>query len=321
MRHLRALFAGQDLLGVFPRIAVERLPQRLQLAQLQNRRIEHHDCVPRRAAHNAVDCQRKNGLERAHGVFRCLAEDGVDRNLGNGGVVLRNAVERDLQKRHVHADIAPPHGAAGVGLLQILHGRVRHKLHVLPVIGAQNVDGVCAVLRQILRPPLAQARTRDRHAVAEFCRQRLDKALLPQIIREQLVDQLGDIFIDVAAIDKFLVNGRRGRDIEGIPPAAVILGVDPIERERDDRQRVGPQRGRLPRRVDLAGQDVFHIVGKRHGNIFRVRIRRTEMNGDAFGDVRGDRRQKAPSFTDPAPAMGCRIPASARSCPAASASG
>ena len=83
------------------------------------------------------------------------------------------------------------------------------------------------------------------------------------------------------------IRDSRGRDIEGIPPAAVILGVDPIERERDARQRVGPQRGRLPRRVDLAGQDVCHIVGKRHGNIFRVRIRRTEMNGDAFGDVRG----------------------------------
>ena len=316
MRHLRALLAGKDLFGILPRIAVKRLPLRLQLPELQNCRIEHHDRVPGRPAHDPVDGQRENGLEGLDGILRRLAEDGVDRDLRDGRIVLRDAVERDLQKRHVDADIAPPHGAAGVGFLQILHGRVRHDLHILSIIPPEDPDGIRARLRQLLRAPLAEPVAGGGDTVAEFGRQRLDIALPAQIIGEQLVDERGDVLIDVAAVDEFLIDRGRGRDVEGIAAAAVVLRIDAVERERDDGQRVGPQRGRFPGRVDLAGKHVFDIVGKRDRDVFCARVRCAEVDRDGFGDVRNDR-----GHTLTAPARECRIPAFRHSSPAASASG
>ena len=69
------------------------------------------------------------------------------------------------------------------------------------------------------------------------------------------------------------------------------------------------------------GRVDFRELVKDMAYVFSTRIRRAEMDSDAFGDIRGDRRQETTSFTSLAPAMEYRIPASARSCPAASASG
>ena len=294
MRDLRTLLAVGNGFRVFPRIAVKRLPLRLQLAQLQNGGIEHDDRVPCRPADDAVDIQRENGLERAHRRVRRRAEDGVDGDLGDGGIVLRDTVERDLNERDVAADIALPQRCAGIGFLCVLHRRAGHKLHVLPVIGLQDLDGVRAALRQFLRAPLAEAGARDAHAVAEFGSQRLHKALPPEIVGEQLVDQLGDILVDVAAVDELLVDGRGGGDVKGIAAAAVVFGVDAVEGERDDGQRVRAEGGRLPRRENFAGNDILDVIGERDRHVFRAGIRRAEVDGDGLRDVGDDRRHAIP---------------------------
>ena len=46
---------------------------------------------------------------------------------------------------------------------------------------------------------------------------------------EQRIDDLGDVFVDIPALNELLVIGGGACDVERIAAAAVMVGVDAVE--------------------------------------------------------------------------------------------
>ena len=112
---------------------------------------------------------------------------------------------------------------------------------------------------------------------------------------EQLVNQCRNVLVDAAAVYVFLIVGGRVGDVKIVAPAAVVLSVDAVERIGYDGERVRTQGGDAPGGVNFAGHDVFHIVRKRGGDVGGGAVRRTEMDGDRFGDIGRNKDHTQPS--------------------------
>ncbi len=262
---------------------------RFQLRQIVHADIQAHELIPSRLADDPVGGEVKDALEGADGIFRLRAEDAVDGvDLRNGGVVLRNAVENDLRLHDIRFAAALAQRLARIGGNVAADGRVADDLDGVAVVIAQNLHGVCAGFRQRLRAPLAQAGAGDGRAVAELCRKRFHKALLPQVVVEDLVNDAlhgGEV---VPAVDEFLVDRRGGRDVKVVAAAAVELRVHTVEREGDDRQNVCDESAFLPSGVNFAGGDVFDVIREGDCDVCGVGVRRAEVHRDGFGNVGKD---------------------------------
>ena len=219
--------------GIGPVDGVELLALTAKLRKTGDRYIEAHHGIPCRAPHDTVRCQIENFLKPDHRRFCLSAEDAIHQGyFGNGGIVLGNSVEHDLQDHNAGAGIAPAQDT-GIGRCDSLHRGVADDFHV-PIVAAQDFRSSIALLGQILAAPLAETLTGHGGAVAEFCRQRLHKAGPTQIAGVQLIRQPGDVFKIAAPLDKELVICCGIGNIEIISPASVELRVDPVQSEGND---------------------------------------------------------------------------------------
>ena len=91
---------------------------------------------------------------------------------------------------------------------------------------------------QILAAPLGESGAGDGGAIAELSSQRLYKALAADVVVENFVYHLADIFKNVAAPDKLLIVGGGRGDLKVIAPAGIELCVNPVEGEGDDGQYI-----------------------------------------------------------------------------------
>ena len=265
-----------------------------QLCQPGRAHVEIHQLIPGGFAHHAVHSQVENTLELPHGLLGGRAEHAADGpDLGNGRIAAGHPVQGALQHQDIASGVAQPQGRAGVGGLHVLNRRVHHQLYVVAVVVAQNLHGVVALLGQLLAAPLGQAVAGAGGAVAELGRKGLHKAGPADVVVKNLVHDLGDIFKNIPALDKFLVIGRGGCDLKVIAPAGVELGIDPVQGKGDDRQYVGPDGGWLPGGVYLAGGHVFHIIRERDRNIFRPLVGQSHMYRDGCRDVGKNHRHRS----------------------------
>ena len=152
-------------------------------------------------------------------------------------------------------------------------------------------------------------------AVAEFGCQRLHKTGTPQIAAEQFVHQLRYIFKITAPFHKGLIDGRGIGDVKIIAAASVVFGVDTVQGKGNDRQDIGAQGAFRPRRINLAGGDVFDIVREGNCDIPGRGVRRAQVYGDGFRNerenirlswhrrlrVRDSERSRAPLRRNPVP--------------------
>ena len=166
----------------------------------------------------------------------------------------------------------------------------------VPIIAFQNLNGVVALLGKLLAAPLAQPLTGDGGAVAIFGSQRLHEAGAANVAVEQLVNQPGDIGKKASPVDKGLVIGSIVGDVKVIAPAAVKLGVYPVQGEGHNGENICPQRTFVPGGVYFAGSHIFNVIGKFHRYIFCRRIGRTQMDGDSLGCKGSNSRHGAPPY-------------------------
>src|SRR5699024_9419808 len=208
--------------------------------------------------------------------------------LGNGRVVLADAVERGLHYRDIGTAAAHPERGAGIGLGDSRHWGLGDDFNVVAGVKAKDLHGIKSLLRQGFRASLTPAVAGGGGAVAEFGRQGLHGARAADVASHHLVHQAGDVLEVAPAVDEGLIPGGGVGDIEVVAPAAVELGVDPVEGVGHDGQDVGAQGALVPGGVDLAGGHVFHIVRGGHRHILGGGVGKSQVDGDGLGDYGND---------------------------------
>ena len=91
--------------------------------------------------------------------------------------------------------------------------------------------------------------------------------------------------LDGHALDILLVISCAVCDVKIIASAGVILQIDFVECKGDLRQDIGADGFFLPGGIDFAGGNVFNLILKADGHIFRGLVLRARMHGDRFRDV------------------------------------
>ena len=274
-----------DGIGVCPGDAVIADTLAAQLREPHHRGIDPYKGIPGCLAHDTIHIQSENLLEFPYRGLCLGAENTVHRgDFGDCRIILRNPIQFGLDNHHAGTGKAPADGPSGVGSRRVLDRGIVNDLYIA-IVASQDLDRAVALLSQILAAPLAETLTGHRGSVAEFSCQGLHDPLAADVIVEQFIHQLGDIIKEASAVDKKLIIGSRAGDVKIITPAAVELGINPVQGKRDNGQYVGPKRAFLPGRIDLTGRYVFNIVHKRYGHIGRGGIRRAQVDRDPLGDV------------------------------------
>ena len=111
--------------------------------------------IPGRAPHNAVRREIEDLLKGANSRLGVFHKNAVGlHDFGNGGIVLRYAVESDLHGAHVVAHVAHAQRKLGNGSGQARYGHVCDNVNVVAVIGGQNFVRGEAAIGKIDRSPL-----------------------------------------------------------------------------------------------------------------------------------------------------------------------
>lgn len=178
-----------------------------------------------------------------------------------------------------------PHGAAGQRAARVRRGavpyrRVEHDVDIVAEVALQDLIGRQALLRQVHAAPLGQTRALSADTITELGVQRLHVTLPHNVVVEAVVHQPVDVLKGAAPRDVGLIVAGGAGDVEIVAAAAVILGVDAVQRHGDLGQNIGPQSVLRPRRIDLAAGHVLDVGGKRHRHVLRRLIRRAQMDGD-----------------------------------------
>ena len=283
------------------RIALFHLGERQSLArdfaQALDARKHLLDFVPRRLADHAVGLEVENLLKHAHGFFGfCVVDARVAVDGRDGGIVLRNAVELPLDGQHVVAERAAPQGDSRIGLGVAADVGVIDDADVVAVVVAQNLHRREALIGERHRAPLQQAVAHRLIAVAELRVERLDAARADNVVVENLVRDAADVVVDLAAVDKILVDGGVVGDVKIVAAAAVVLGVDAVERKGDLREDIGADGAFRPGGIDFVGGDVLDIIGERHRDVRCRRVRSAQMHGDRLGN-HGSHSHTQPSLS------------------------
>ena len=272
------------------------LPLALQLGQIVYRGVKAHQLIPGGLTDDAVYLQIEYLLKFSDGGFGLFSKDAVNRgDFRDCRIVFPDSVQLRLNNHHIGTDISPAQRCAGIGGCIFFYRRVIDDFHIAVVI-PKNLGGVIALLRQLLTAPLAQALAGHGGAVAVFCSQGLHEARAAQIVVEHLLRQAGDVCKIASTINKVLVVGRIVGDVKIIPPAAVKLGVNPVQGKGNNGQDVGPEGTFIPGGVDFTGSHILDIVHEINGYIWRVVSRRSQMDRYFLRYIRDNCRHDIPPY-------------------------
>ena len=250
----------------------------MQLGQIGYSGVKAHQLIPGGLTDDAIYLQIEYLLKFPDGCLGLLSKDAVNRgDFRNCRIVFPDSVQLRLNDHHIGTDISPAQRCAGIGGGIFFDRRIIDDFHIAVVI-PEDLGGVVALLRQLLAAPLAQALTGHGGAVAVFCSQGLHEARPAQIVVEHFLRQTGDVCEIASAVNKILVIGRIVGDVKIISPAAVKLGVNPVQGEGNNGQDVCPEGTFIPGGIDLTGSHILDIVYEINGHIWRVVPRRSQMN-------------------------------------------
>ena len=133
--------------------------------------------------------------------------------------------------------------------------------------------------------PLAKpARTGDGRAVAVLREQRLDGIAAGEVSADHIVYDGGDVLENIAPRHERLVVAGGIGDIKIVALRAVPFGEHTVEHIGHLCVHVGADGLFGPCRVYLGRGHILDVVRERHGDILRVRGRRTEVHRDGFRD-------------------------------------
>ena len=186
----------------------------------------------------------------------------------------------------VVADVAKAQRSSGIGGGSHAHRCITYDVDIVAVIMGKNLIRCIAFICKLNGAPLGQAVTGDGGAVAVLGEVGLDTALTADIIGENVVDDLADIFENVSALHIVLIVPRGVGDVEIVPHAAVPLGIIAVKRIGNLGVNIGAYGVFRPGRIDFARRHVFDVVRKRHRDVGGVGLRRPEMDHDVFRDIR-----------------------------------
>ena len=200
--------------------------------------------------------------------------------------------------RTILGKVAQPQCHAGERPAEV--GRERctgDEIDVVAVKRLQDLLGGKSLLGQRHGSPLAKpARTGDGRAVAVLREQRLDGIAAGEVSADHIVYDGGDVLENIApGHERLVVAGGIG-DVEVIALCAVPFGEHAVEYIGDLCVHVRTDGLLGPCRVYLGRGHILDVVRKRHGDILRVRGRRTEVHRDGFGDGNIGFGQICPSF-------------------------
>ena len=230
------------------------------------------------------------------GGLGVVGKNAVDRDdLGDRGIISRNAIEAHLDLSDVGTRRAEAERHLGQRGGNAAHGRISYQLDVIAVIIGKNFKGSSAVLRKLLAPPLGKTCAGDLNAVAVGGKERFNVTLTSDIVIEKLVCDGSDVFVNIAPLDKGLIDRGGVCDVKGIAARAVIFGVNAVERIGDLCVHIGANGAFVPGGIDLARGHVGDVVSEGKCDIFGVCLGSAEMNGYRFGNI-GNKRWHGVSF-------------------------
>jgi len=109
-------------------------------------------------------------------------------------------------------------------------------------------------------------------AVTILCQDRLLHLRPGQIVIKNIIHDHRNRFVDVPAVDPFVIKGRRGCDREIISLVAVPFRIYTVQRKRHNCQHICRNSRLRPCSIDLAGCYIFNIIPVWNIIIFRCRI-------------------------------------------------
>ena len=246
--------------------------------------IKLADLIPGGPPHNAVGGEAEVFLELLHTTLSEGVKGAGDLGLAEAGVILGDAGKLFLQDIYRRSGGPPPQGGAGVALRDGGNVVGGHQLDPAAIVVPQDFQGAFAFIGPVYRAPLLHAGAAHRLAVAVFGEIGLGIPRPAHIGAEEVCRQPFHHLKDGAARDIGLVIAGRIGDVEGIAPAGVPFGVNPVEGQADLGQNVGFQGLGGPGGVDLAGGHVGDIILKAHRDIADIGGGAAQVDGDLFGD-------------------------------------
>ena len=123
-----------------------------------------------------------------------------------------------------------------------------------------DINGGITLVSQILGTPLTESVTGHPFAVTVGGKDGLSDTGAGEIVGENSVHKVINIFVDVSSVHPFLVVGGGRGDGEIVPLSPVPLGVDPVEGKGHDGQKIGVNGVLRPGGVNLAGGHIFDVI-------------------------------------------------------------
>lgn len=193
-----------------PYIFFGRVLKRPRFANSGHAHVNAADGVPGSKICNTGLRQAENALEDADAFGSTRSVDSVYIQGRKCRVVLGDAVYLALQLADFVAgstdsQVVTREGAWHAG--NLFRGS---DVHILAVIITNNFNGTVAFVTQEFGAPLAEAVAGNPLAIAIGGKNRLGDAGACQIVIKYLVYQIGNVFINISAVHKFLVIGCGG---------------------------------------------------------------------------------------------------------------
>ena len=257
----------------------------IQAVEPFDRRVDALDGVPGGVAHHPVVGEVEDALEGLHRLLGLKAENAVGvRDLGDGRVVVGDAVETDLELADLTPRAVEPQRLSGGRGGDASHGGILNNVDVGAVVVGQNAVGCEARLGQIHRAPLGQPVAGDGGAVAVLGEKRLHGALPAYVVIEDLTADALDVLKDIPPVDKVLIKAGGIGDVEVVAPGAVVFGVEAVEGVGDLGVHIGADGLLGPGGVDLAGGDVEDVVEEGDRHVLGGLIGLSQMDRNGLGD-------------------------------------
>ena len=289
--HRQAGIAHCELSGIEKFSLVQTDALAVQVSQLLDAGVDLLDPVPGGLIHHAGHRHIEYLLEHPD----CLLGGGIkdtvlQRNPWDSREIPADAVQRLLDDIHIVVAVPQFQRHSGIGFGEIFDGGVLHQFQIVPVIGAQDLQRVQSLVGEVYAAPLGQSVTGDCGAAAELGKERIGLVGTAEVVVENLIHDVADIFEHIPVLDKGLVELGRGSDVEIIAPAAVPFGIDAVEGKGDLGVDVGPERLFGPGGIDLTGRHILDIVGERDLHIFCRLVGGAQVDDDGF------RHNREPDF-------------------------
>jgi len=253
---------------------LQRQPFRIQLRKVFDTGENIGNLIPGCLINDTGWIQLKNLLKGNHGILRIIIEITIDiANFRNGRIVVRNAVKLHLNGADIISGITKCQRKARIGRCRTLNGCIPYQLNIGSIVIGQNIICTHSLLGKINGSPLRKSLTGNRGSIAKCGKQWLYCPRSAYIYKELLIHQTADIFKDFSAVYVLLVILRGTGNIKRISTGTVPLCINSVECKCRNHVDIGTQRGFRPSRVDFAGCNVLHIIGKGNGHVLCILVR------------------------------------------------